>query len=272
MQKQWLYRGFIIFFFVLPIAFLPAVVSAESQWLKRGTRHGGLLGGVIGQAANVGNAVKETATELTGYLKDSFDAFDAGDMDTIERIDKKLEKLPGKLALKAIPGSGLVEGALEVSDTVKDKLAKGWQSAKEKIDRFYSGDSETNLDPRTALSVDEDRREWHASEGGILDDAPLQEVTLTGYEELPFAEQPAAEVTPDDGENPWSGDPGNVDNDDWNISEEAIEDADPWGNEYDDTADPSQYAEASEPPADSDDEWQVVEEVTEEDGPWEELV
>ena len=96
MQKQWLYRGFIIFFFVLPIAFLPAVVSAESQWLKRGTRHGGLLGGVIGQAANVGNAVKETATELTGYLKDSFDAFDAGDMDTIERIDKKLGKLPGE--------------------------------------------------------------------------------------------------------------------------------------------------------------------------------
>ena len=272
MLKQWLYQGFIIFVFALPIALLPAVVSAESQWLKRGTRHGGLLGGVIGHAANVGSAVKETMTELTGYLKDSFDAFDAGDVDTIERIDKKLEKLPGKLALKAIPGSGLVEGVLDASENVKEKLAEGWQSATEKIDRFFdSGNDETMSDPRMALSVDEDKHEWHASEGGIFDDAPLQEVTLRKYEELPFAEQPVAEVTPADVENPWSEVPGNVNNDGWNVSEEAIEDADPWGNEYDDTEDASQYAKESDPPADSDEEWQVIEEVTEEDGPWEEL-
>ena len=271
MQKRWLTEGFIIFFFALTIAFLPAVVSAESQWLKRATRHGGLMG-VIGHTLQVGDAVKETATELRGYLKDSFDAFDAGDVATIERIDKELEKLPGKLALRAIPGSGLVEGVLDASDTVRDRLKEGWQSASEKIDRFFdSGNDQTMSDPRMALSVDEDRHEWHASEGGILDDAPLQEVTLRGYEEMPFAEESAVELTPDVGENPRPEAPGNVNNDGWNVSEETIEDAAPWGNEYDDTEDASQYAEASEPPADQDDEWQVVEEVTQEDGPWEEL-
>ena len=164
-------------------------------------------------------------------------------------------------------------------------MAKGWQSAKEKIDRFYSGDSETNLDPRTALSVDEDRREWHASEGGILYEAPLQEVTLGS--ELEYGEATATAgpqgsefdatesnaVTPGYAETidqpaedagPWEELYSDwEDTADAEEADQSVKEAGPWEELYGDSEESDQSAEDAGP-------WEELE-VTEVDGPWEEL-
>ena len=186
-----------------------------------------------------------------------------------------------------------MEGALETSDAVSDKLKEGWQTAKEKIDRFYGGDSETNLDPRIALSIEEDEHEWHESEGGILVEQPLQDVTLRsdgdygdaagtvdpqeseyydtdgatgtpGYAET--SDQPAEDAGP--WEELYSDSEDSADAED---SRQPAEDAGPWEELYsdsEDTAGPRGFADASEQPAESDDGGIVNIEADEDSDPW----
>ena len=148
--------------------------SADAKWLDRirgittGSK-GISVGTHVVHQASLLRSLTQNAAELTDLFSDMLDAVKEGDAAKVEDVWRDIEKTPSDIVREAFPVLRVVDVAASLVAGVKYRL----DAAKKHIQHF----ADNGFDPRSALVISEDERNYFLSTTGILGNEPLPSVT-----------------------------------------------------------------------------------------------
>ena len=162
---------------------LSASVQAKANWLARGAV-------VLG----VGYSLKKNLGEGVDLLGEALDAAVRGDVQRVREIGDEMEALPGRLVRDAFPVFKLGAKARDAAVSAGEKLKllqeglprlgagalstsassrKTLPSAERVVRRYYGDDAEDTPDPRAALAIEDEERDWYQANTTVLDPKPM---------------------------------------------------------------------------------------------------